>query len=327
MVSTVPKWLVTPRQVNSMARAREPLKLTFLGTGGSSPTKERNVPSAAVQMGSRVLLVDCGEGTQRQLLRTPVSYMKITDVFITHFHGDHFLGLPALFQTMNLNDRTEKLTIHGPRGAEHVVGMLLNLGYFRARYPVLVNEMAEGDAVELGDFTMTAGPADHNVPTLSWCLAEADRPGKFDKPGALALGVPEGPLFGKLQGGNSVEVDGRTIKPDMVMGPPRPGRKLVFSGDTKPHRGLVDLARDCDVLVHDATFSHEDADKAREFGHSTAREAAETARDAGARLLFLCHFSPRYEEEEEKLEAEAREVFPESKLASDLEEHVVTYRE
>jgi ribonuclease Z len=308
-----------------MGRGREPLKLTFLGTGGATPTKERNVPSTAVQIGARGILVDCGEGTQRQLLHTPVSFMKISDVFITHFHGDHFLGLPALMQTMNLNEREDPLTIHGPRDAEHILGILRNLGYFRPRFPIMVNELADGDAVEVEDFTVSAMTARHNVRTLSYRFREKGRPGRFDKAGALELGVPEGPLFGRLQRGESVEVEGRTITPDMVLGPPRPGRKVVFSGDTAPHRGLVDLARGCDVLIHDATFSDEEEDKAGEFGHSTARQAAMTAKDCGARVLFLSHFSPRYEEEEERLLEEAREVFPGARLAKDLEEFVVTF--
>jgi ribonuclease Z len=311
----------------TMSQGREPVKLTFLGTGGSTPTKERNVPATAVQMGSRVILVDCGEGTQRQLLHTPVSFMKITDIFITHFHGDHFLGLPALFQTMNLNDRKEPLTVHGPQGTGHFVGTIKDLGYFRARYEILLSELDVGDTVDLGDFTMTACPADHNVPTLAYRLDESERPGKFDKARAVELGVPEGPMFGKLQRHESVEANGRTVTPDMVLGPPRPGRKIVFSGDTKPCDGLVESAKDCDVLLHDATFADEEEAEAGEFGHSTARQAARVARDAGALTLFLTHFSPRYEDEEERLLEQAREVFPNSRLAGDMEEFVVAFRE
>jgi ribonuclease Z len=301
------------------------MKLFFLGTAGSTPSKERNVSAAAVQMGARAILIDCGEGTQRQILHTTVSYMKITDIFITHFHGDHFLGLPALFQTMNLHERDSPLTVHGPTDADRFVSGILRIGYFRPRFPILVEEMGGGDSVELDLFTVTAADAQHNVPALSYSITEQGRPGKFNKPRALELGVPEGPLFGKLQNGESVEVDGSTITPDMVLGPPRSGRKVVFTGDTRPHPGLVELARDCDVLVHDATFSEEDVDKAGEFSHSTAAQAARTAKECGARTLFLTHFSPRYDEEEEGLLEEARAIFSETRMAHDLEEFTVSF--
>lgn len=280
-------------------------------------------------MGSRVILVDCGEGTQRQLLHTSVSFMKITDIFITHFHGDHYLGLPALMQTMNLNERTAPLLVHGPHPASEFVDRLLRTGYFRPRFEILVNEVSEGDPVELGEFSMSAGPALHhpNVPALSYRLQESERPGRFDKPRAIELGVPEGRLFGRLQGGEPVEAGGVTITPEMVLGPPRRGRCVVFSGDTRPFPGLTDFASDCDILLHDATFSSSEQEKATRFGHSTAAQAAQTARDCGAALLFLSHFSPRYEDEEDVLLAEAKAIFPHTRMASDLEEFVVGFRD
>lgn len=302
------------------------MKLVFLGTGGSWPSKRRNVSSIAVRMNGEIILLDCGEGTQRQLFHASVSFMKIRKILITHFHGDHFLGLAGLIQSMYLNEREEPLDIYGPVDTTRFVSGILSLGYFHPSFQIRLHDMEDGQEIECEGYTITTAAMDHGAPTLAYRIREDERTGRFDKPKALELGIPEGPLFGRLQRGETVEVKGRTFTPDMVLGPKRPGRTLVYSGDTRPTATLVELARGCDVLVHEATLDRSLEGKAESFGHSSARQAAEQARKAGTRALFLTHISPRYEEPD-LLEAEAREVFPKARVAEDLMEYDVPYRD
>ncbi len=302
------------------------MQIVFLGTGGSWPSPERNVSSVAVKRGSDVILFDCGEGTQRQLMSSPVSFMQISKIFITHFHGDHFLGLPGLVQSMSLNDRKERLQIYGPEGTKLLVGMLIQLGYFAPTYEVVVTDLAPGDVLKFDDHSITVGQAEHNVPTIFYVMEENPRPGKFDKPKALELGIPEGPLFSKLQKGETVEHDGHTFTPDMVLGPPRKGRKLVYTGDTAPCEAVVELAKDCDVLIHDSTSAAELEEKANSYGHSSSRQAAETAKKANADKLFLTHISPRYEDTVQ-LEKDAIEIFENSEVATDFLVYEIKYKD
>jgi ribonuclease Z len=296
------------------------MHVVFVGTGGSWPSPERNVTSVAVRIGPEVVLLDCGEGTQRQLMSSSVSFMKITRIFISHFHGDHFLGLPGLIQSMALNDRKEPLEIYGPTGIVELMKSLLGLGYFKPTFEVCVEELEPGERVAFERYTVVCALADHTVPCYAYAIEESPRPGKFNKARALELGVPEGPMFSRLQSGESVTLaNGKIVEPSMVLGSPRKGRKLVFSGDTKPCDSVQTLATESDLLIHDATAAADNEDKANTYGHSSARQAAALAVKAGAKMLALVHISPRYEDAAPLLE-EAKAVHPNSILPKDLDE-------
>ncbi len=298
------------------------MKIVFLGTGGSWPSPERNVISIAVKREKEIILLDCGEGTQRQFMLSPVSFMQTQKVLISHFHGDHFLGLPGMIQSMTLNDREDDLQIFGPEGTVSLVSILLELGYFNPGFRVEVRDLEAGEVLDFGSYKITAFNAKHNVPCLGYCVEESERPGKFDLAKAKELGIPEGPLYRKLQQGEEVTFEGKVFTPDMVLGPPRRGRKIVYSGDTIPSTEIVEYAKDCDVLIHDATAESSMEEKANQYGHSTARQAAEIAKMCNARVLFLIHVSPRYDDATPLLE-EAREIFENSMVAEDLMEYEV----
>ncbi|MFW5903955.1 MAG: ribonuclease Z [Candidatus Saliniplasma sp.] len=296
------------------------MKLVFLGTGGSYPSPKRNVPSIAIKFKGEVILFDCGEGTQRQFMRSSLSFMETKRIFVTHFHGDHILGLPGLIQSMNLNDRDEELEIYGPRGNQEMCRRLINLGYFRPNFPVKVVEIEPGAVLRFDDYSVEAVSSDHNVPSLAYIFKENDKKGRFDREKALELGVPEGPLFSRLHKGQEVEVDGKKIHPDQIVGAPRRGKKIVYTGDTRPSVEICDAARDSNILIHDATLESEMSDMALERGHSSVRHAAEAAKKAGVDRLFLFHMSPRYESTKGLLD-EAREIFKETTIPSDLSEY------
>jgi ribonuclease Z len=296
------------------------MRVAFLGTGGSWPSPQRNVVSVALRVGPEVVLFDCGEGTQRQLMRSTVSFMKVGRIFISHFHGDHFLGLPGLIQSMALNDRKEALEIYGPEGIVELLKSILTLGHFKPTFEVRVDELAPGDSLDFDAYSVSCALADHSVPCLAYSLEEKPRPGRFNKVRALELGVPEGPLFSRLHSGESVTLpNGEIVEPSMVVGPPRKGRKFAYSGDTRPCVAVETLASGCDILVHDATAATDNEDKANSYGHSTARQAAELAVKSGARMLALVHISPRYDDPAPLVE-EARAIHPGSILPDDLEE-------
>jgi ribonuclease Z len=295
------------------------LRILFLGTSGSWPTIQRNVASTAIHRGSEVLLFDCGEGTQRQFQRTSLSYMQITNIFISHFHGDHFLGLPGLIQTMQLNDRDKPLHLYGPPGMNKLTTQLLTLGYFRPAYEIISHEIDEGETITFDGYDIKTIATKHNVPSLAYCLEEHQRPGKFDKPKALALGIPEGPMFSKLQHGHDITLkNGKKITPDMVLGPSRRGRKVVITGDTTYDENLIQFCKDADVLIHEATFDSS-FEESTEYGHSTAAQAAMIAKQANVEALFLTHISPRYLDPR-VLEEDARKEFPHSYAAKDFQE-------
>lgn len=307
-----------------MGSMHEYMELSFLGTGGSWPTAQRNVSAVALKRGSEILLFDCGEGTQRQFQRSDVSYMAVSSVFLTHLHGDHILGLPGLMQTMNLNDREAPLRIFGPAGTKRYVSLLLSPPMPRPSYDVEVTELSDGDVVPFDGYRVEARKLDHTIPSLGYALTEDPRPGRFDKQAALDLGVPEGPAFGELQQGRAVELeDGTLIEPEQVLGAPRRGRKVVYTGDCRPCEATVELADHADVLVHEATFAndHEDANA---VGHSTAGQAAFIAEKANVRRLFLTHFSPRYTDPTPLVE-EAQAVFEATEAAEDLDTHVIKF--
>jgi len=296
------------------------LRIIFLGTGGSWPTIKRNVSAIAIKRGSEILLFDCGEGTQRQFQQSNLSYMQISKIFITHFHGDHFLGVPGLIQTMQLNDRDKPLHIYGPKGMRELVDQLLTLGYFRPSYQIISHDINNCDEIEFEDYSIRALKVKHNVPAFSYCFLEHQRPGKFNKTKAVEIGIPEGPLFSKLQRGKSVILaNGKIITPDMVLGPSRKGRMIVISGDTKPCEELIAFSKDADILIHEATFDTELEKIAKEYGHTTALQAAEIAKTANVKKLFLVHISPRYLDYH-VLQNEARKVFLHSFVPKDFHE-------
>jgi ribonuclease Z len=296
------------------------LRIIFLGTGGSWPTVKRNVSSIAVKRGSEILLFDCGEGTQRQFQQSNLSYMQISKIFITHFHGDHFLGIPGLIQTMQLNDRDKPLHIYGPEGIVELTDQLLTLGYFRPSYRIIAHEINDGQELTFDDYSISALKVNHKIPTLAYRLKELQRPGRFNKSKALKLGIPEGPLFSKLQKGHTITLsNGEKITPDMILGPSRKGRKIVISGDTKPCDQIIAFSEDADILIHEATFDSRLQDIAKEYGHTTASQAAEIAKKARVEKLFLVHISPRYLDFH-VLEEEARCVFAHSYVPKDFQE-------
>jgi ribonuclease Z len=270
------------------------LSVTFLGTGASWPTAERGLSAIAVKRGGEVLLWDCGEGTQRQIQKSGLSYQQITQIWLTHYHGDHCYGVPGLLKTMALNDRDRPLWVYGPPGLQKVVAAWRDLRGWPKEFPIHAQEVRPGDVVQRDGYTVTAYAGDHGIQDLALALQEPDRPGFFDKPKALALGIPEGPLFGRLQRGEAVTTqDGRTFTPEQVLGPPRPGRRIVYTGDTQPCLGVLEAAVGADLLISEATFTHDLVEKAREVRHMTAREAAGIAAKAKARRLVLTHISPR----------------------------------
>jgi ribonuclease Z len=296
------------------------LRIIFLGTGGSWPTVKRNVSSLAIKRGSEILLFDCGEGTQRQFQQSNLSYMQISKIFITHFHGDHFLGLPGLIQTMQLNDRDKPLHIYGPKGMKDLTDHLLTLGYFRPSYEIISHDLINDDEIDFDEYSIYTLKVKHNVPVLSYCLKEHQRPGKFNKPKALELGIPEGPLFSKLQYGQAITLpNGKKITSGMILGPSRKGRKIVISGDTMPCEEMITFSKNADVLIHEATFDSELEDIAREYGHTTAAQAAEIAKKARVEKLFLVHVSPRYLDYR-VIENDARKIFIQSFVPKDFQE-------
>lgn len=293
------------------------LTLTFLGTGAAIPSLDRNVASLALAREGETLLFDCGEGTQRQMMRYGVSF-SLRDIFFTHFHADHLLGLTGLVRTLGLQDRTEPLRLYGPRGARRVLEHALAVGIERNKFPVEIEELSAGDTVSRPDYAIVAVDADHRAPAVAYVLLEHTRLGRFQPERVRELGVPEGPLWGRLHRGETVELpDGRRIGPTDLVGPPRPGRKVVISGDTRPSPAILAAASGADLLVHEATFSEEEADKAEQTGHSTAAAAAGLARAAKVRRLVLTHISARYTREAPELLSEAQAVFPETVVARD----------
>lgn len=297
------------------------MRLTFLGTAGSWPTKERSATAIALDTEREVVLFDCGEGTQRQFFQSSMSFMRVRRVFITHFHGDHFLGLPGLIQSMCLNDRSQPLDIYGPPETREMVDRILKLGYFTLRFPIEVHPLQAGATVELDGYTVTAARADHPVPTLAYRLEEPVKRGRFDGEKARTLGL-KGRDFGRIEAGESVEVGGRSVRPEDVLGPPRRGRSVVFSGDSAPSDEVQRLAQQATVLIHEATTAVDLETEANKWGHSSARQAAELARAAEVGTLFLTHFSSRYKETL-PLEAEARERFGGAIAARDLLDHLI----
>jgi len=293
------------------------IRFTFLGTGAAVPSVERNVTSVLVERAGEAMLFDCGEGSQRQMMRYATGF-GIGEVFFTHYHADHTLGLPGLLRTMAFQDRSAPLRLHGPPDARRNLGALVTLGMERPKFPVEINELNPGDRISRGDFVIETAAASHRGRCLGYALVEPPRLGRFDPELARAMGIPEGPMWGAIHRGETVTLpDGRRVGPEELVGPPRPGRRVVISGDTMPCDAIRELARGADLLVHEATFGDDELQRARETRHSTAREAAQVARDAGVKRLVLTHISARYSREAPELLAQARAVFEETVVARD----------
>jgi ribonuclease Z len=305
------------------------MQVTFLGTGGAVPTTRRNTSGLLLRRDGERFLFDCGEGTQRQMMRFSTGF-TVSHVFLTHLHGDHVLGLPGLCQTLDFNDREEPLAIHAPPGTRRTVENLVGVTGARPDYPVRVSDARPGEvALRANEYEVRAFATDHRTRSVGYALVEDDRKGRFHREEAEELGVPEGPKFSRLHGGETVELDdGTVIEPEQVVGPPRPGRRVVYTGDTRPTGATVEAATDADLLVHEATFADERAERAGQTGHSTARQAAELANRAGAKRLALTHISSRYAGDASELDREAHEVADcEAFVAEDGEAIDVPYPE
>ncbi len=293
------------------------LDVVFLGTAGSMPTARRGPSATLVRRGGERLLFDCGEGTQRQLLRSDVGLVDLHEIFLTHFHADHFLGLPGMLKTFALRGREAPLTLYGPKGLDELLHSLRRI-FGRLTYEVVVVELAAGAALPRDGYELRSFAVRHGRDALGYALVEDERPGRFDVATADALGVPFGPERGALQDGQSVTLaDGRVVTAEEVVGETRPGRKVVLTGDTAPSDVVVEAAFGADLLVHEATFCEDEAERAQETEHSTALEAARVARDAQVRLLALTHLSSRYGGGD--VEREARSVFPDTVVPRDFD--------
>lgn len=304
------------------------IQLTFLGTGSGKPMPQRNVSSMGLFRDGELLLFDCGEATQLQLTRSELRPGAISAIFITHFHGDHVNGLPGLLGSLTLNRREEPITIVGPRGLKKWFACLYDLHILRTGFEMNLVEVEEPGPVYQGDgYQVVAGPLDHRVHAWGYALVEADRPGRFDVQKARELEIPHGPLYGKLQRGESIELsDGRRIQPEDVLGPARPGLKIVYCTDTTPCDSAVELARNADVLIHEATYPAGEEKKAHRRGHSTSADAARCARDAGARQLILTHISQKHLNLKEILSG-AVEIFENTAIAKDLKSFQIERRD
>jgi ribonuclease Z len=293
------------------------LDVVFLGTSGSAPTAQRALPATLVRRGGERLLFDCAEGTQRQLLRSDVGLAELEEIFLTHYHADHYLGLPGMLKTFSLRGRDRPLTIYGPAGLDALLSSLRRI-FGRLTFPLSTVELEPGEPLQRDGYELRTFAVDHGVSAIGYALVEEARPGRFDVETADRLGVPDGPARGRLQGGEPVSVPGGgLVRPEDVLGPERPGRLLVLSGDTAPTAAVVAASASADVLVHEATFLSDETERARETLHSTAGGAALVAREAGVKLLALTHLSTRYFGHQ--VVEEAREVFPETVVPRDFD--------
>jgi ribonuclease Z len=276
----------------------ETLHIYFLGTAGALPTPVRNPSCILIRRGSDTLLFDCGEGAQQQMMRSRCGFI-VNAVFISHWHADHFLGLFGLVQTMSFNGRTEPLIIYGPEWVHEFVTILRQVARFNLKFSLESIELVPGSWVRFNGYTVMAFAAKHGLPALGYVLEEDPRPGRFNRERAIELGVPPGPLFGRLQRGETIRVGSgnemHDIRPEQVMGTPRPGRKIVYTGDTRAnYMNIKEIASDADVLIHDATYDESEAERGAEFYHATAAQAGEAASVLNARMLVLVHTSSRY---------------------------------
>ena len=297
------------------------IRVVFLGTSGSVPTLKRSLPSVVIQCGKELWMFDCGENTQRQMMQAKVSFHKKLTVFLTHLHGDHVLGLPGVLQTMALMDRKEPVAIYGPPGIKDFLVCTKETLNFGLTFPVEINEILnEGTILNEEAYKVTAIKSTHAVESYAYAFLEKPRPGKFYPKKAQALGVPKGELWSKLQSGQEIKLEkGQIVKPSDVMGPLRSGRKIVYTGDTKPFDEFAKFAADADLVIHESTFDDSLVEKAALDGHSTPSQAASQAKAAGAKQLALIHISARYPDASLLLE-QAKKIFANTMLAEDFME-------
>ena len=299
------------------------IDVVFLGTGGSLPTRERGLPSVALRRDGELILFDCGEGTQRQMMHAGLGFNRPTLILVSHLHGDHILGLPGLLQTMSSLARDKPVDLYGPKGLEKFLDVIYKpLGY-PANFQVRVKELGPGDEVDRGDYLIKTAPAKHDIACVAYAVAEKDRPGRFHPEKAKRLGIPEGPLWGELQHGKSVKFEGKQVRPNDVVDSPRAGLKIVYAIDTRPADAVRELAKGADLLIHDGGFAEERRPKAVEYYHSTAREAAQIAKTARAKRLALVHISA-VTRDDSVLLREARKIFRQTIVPKDFQ--VLTLR-
>ena len=294
------------------------LTVRFLGTSASRPTVERNVTAITIVREGETLLFDCGEGTQRQMMRYGTSF-ALSDIFFTHMHADHMLGIIGLFRTLALQGRTEPMRLWGPRGSDALLRQAIALGSDKQPFALEINEVVPDTPIPRKGYSILPYPVDHKDKlSLGYALIEEIRLGRFNPDLAREMGIPEGPAWGKLHKGEPVTLDdGRVVHPSDLVGPSRPGRRIVFTGDTRPAESTIRVAEGADLLIHEATFADEEQPRAIETGHATAREAGEVAAKAGVRQLALTHLSARYSVNASELLGQAREVFSETIVARD----------
>jgi ribonuclease Z len=292
------------------------MEIIFLGTSSAVHSYDRNHPGIILKAFGKTILFDCGEGIQRQLIYAKVSPMKISKIFITHYHGDHILGLPGLLQSMNFRGRESKLTVYGPKGLGKLEDAIYSLGYCKIEFPLEFVEIDSGIVEESEEYIIKAQNMNHNVINLAYSVEELKRP-RFLREKAIELGVPVGPDFGKLHSGQEVEINGKIIKPEQVLGPPRKGRKVTYSGDTTPCEEMIGLACESTLLIHEATYIKEDKDKSDENFHSTSADAALIAKKSQCERLILTHISTRYQNTDQLLK-EAKEIFENTEIAEDF---------
>jgi ribonuclease Z len=301
------------------------LDVVFLGTAGSMPTADRSPTALLVRRGGERLLFDCAEGTQRQLLRSSLGLIDLREVFLTHYHADHYLGLPGMLKTFALRGREVPITIHGPPGLVDLFRSLRRI-FGKLTYRYELRELRPGDTLARGDYRLVTFPVEHGASSIGYALVEDERPGRFDVETADALGVPFGPERGVLQRGEAITLaDGSEVRPERVLGEPRPGRTIVIAGDTAPTRSVLEASIAADLLVHEATFLEDERERAAETAHSTAVDAAQLAQAAGVRLLALTHLSTRYFGPDAA--REARAVFAETVVPRDFDIIDVPFQE
>ncbi len=302
---------------------KESLSVTILGTSGGIPTVERNLPAIAIKKGREIILFDCAEGTQRQMGKAKLSVSRISKIFITHLHGDHVMGLPGILQTLSLLNRNKPLYIFGPNGLGAFIGAVKTTVEFTLTFDVYIKEITEGVICETNDYSIECVKTKHTISSFAYAFIEKDRPGKFHPKKAIALNIPRGPLWKKLQQGETIMLDdGIKIEPREVVDPPRLGRKIVYSGDTAPCDSVKRISKNATLLIHESTYGDDLKEKAIETNHSSATQAAEIAKEAGAQKLILTHISQRYSNPNELLE-QAQKTFQNTLIAEDLMEIIL----
>jgi ribonuclease Z len=297
--------------------AKMSVSVTFLGTGGSVPSKFRNLPSVLIRRGPELLLFDCGEGTQRQFLQAKAGTNRKMRILISHLHGDHVFGLPGMLHSLSFMGRTRELEIVGPKGIAELVTDVNRVVKFYANFDLRIREVRPGQTIRDAEYKIRVSSSKHGVPCLAYAFEENPRPGRFDPAKAKRLGIPEGPLWKRLQSGRGVKLGGRSISSNQVVGPSRRGVKITYAVDTRPCAQVTKLANRSDLLIHDSCFDESAATKARDYGHSTAAEAARVAKASKCRRLALFHISAMYEDATPLL-AQARRVFRETILPQDM---------